>query len=594
MLIKAFLNLTLLSFTLILLTSNSCENKIETIPEPIASEIDMLSYDFGGNFENMWSKVDSLQQIGLYKSALDVVSVIFDSASAAKNSPQVVKSVIHKMKYNSYMTEDEYIVALNQLNKVSEKSTFPLKQIIHSVTAETYWGYYQSNRWKFINRTQTINFDNDDIRTWDLTTIIDKVYKQHQLAISNKDSLQHTDIKDFDEMLTSYTDDNEQRPSLYDFLAHRALDFFQNPEKNLTRPADQFKLNGKEYFGSAEAFSNLSTESNDTLSCELYEVRILQELTKFHLSDEKPTALIDLELRRLKFTRTNSTETNKEELYFMALNKLSEKYSECEANDEIQFLIAEYLNEKGNKYNSETKENQFEKKKAHEICSAVINKNPNSFGAGLCKSLLKEIQNKKISFSMEPVYQPNTLGKFSLSTKNIDSLYFRIIKIDWNYFLTENKYGKELMNSFLQKETVKSWSKQIKNFGDFQLHSTELKLEELPKGQYVILASPDKNFTIKNNAIAYGSFWSSNLSYIYRKNDDETFDVTVLDRETGTPIKGAKVQLYIRKYNRSTRIYDIIKEESYTTNENGHLNIKSAKQYRYLYLDVPTSQFKSI
>ena len=439
MLIKAFLNLTLLSFALILLTSNSCENKVENLPEPIEVKISTLSYDFEGNYENMWFKVDSLQKIGLYKSALDVVSVIFDSASAAKNSPQVVKSVIHKMKYNSYMTEDEYIVALNQLNKVSEKSTFPLKQIIHSVTAETYWGYYQSNRWKFINRTQTINFDNDDIRTWDLTTIIDKVYKQHQLAISNKDSLQHTDIKDFDEMLTRRSDDNQQRPSLYDFLAHRALDFFQNPEKNLTRPSDQFKLNGKEYFGSAEAFSMLSTDSNDTLSSELYEVRILQELTKFHLNDEKPTALIDLELRRLKFARSNSIETNKEELYFLALNKLSEKYSANEANDEIQFFIAEYLNERGNKYNSETKENQWEKKRAHEICSAVINKNPNSYGARLCKSLLKQIQNKKISFSMEPVYQPNTIGKFSLSTKNIDSLYFRIIKIDWNYFLTENK-----------------------------------------------------------------------------------------------------------------------------------------------------------
>ena len=586
MIVRNLLKLTLLSFIIILLTSNSCDKNTATVPEPIVPEMDMLSYDFGGNFEDMWKKVDSLQNIGLYKSALNIVSVIFDSASVAKNSPQVVKSVIHKMKYNSYMTEDEYLVALNELNKISEESTFPLKQIIHSVTAETYWGYYQINRWKFINRTQTINFDNDDIRTWDLTTLADRVYKQHQLAISNKDSLQHTDIKDFDEMLTSYSDDNEQRPTLYDFLAHRALDFFQNPDRNLTRPADQFKLNGKKYFGAAEVFSILSTDSNDSLSNELYEVRILQELTKFHLTDEKPTALIDLELRRLKFARTKSTETNKEELYFLALNELSEKYSESESNDEIQFFIADYLNEKGNKYNAETKENQWEKKKAHEICSAVIIKNPNSYGAGLCKSLLKQIENKRISFSMEPVYQPNTIGKFSLSTKNVDSLYFRIIKIDWNYFLTKNMYGEDLMNSFLQEKTVKSWSKQIKNFGDFQLHSTELKLEGLPKGQYVILASPDKNFTIKNNAIAYGSFWSSNLSYVYRKNDDETFDVTVLDRETGAPIKGAKVQLYIRKYNRSTRIYDIIKEESYTTNENGHLNIKSAKQYRHLYLDV--------
>ena len=586
MIVKTFLNLTLLSFIILLLTSSSCDKNTTTATEPSTLEMEMLSYDFEGDFDDMWNKVDSLQKIGLYKSALNIVSVIFDSASVAKNAPQVVKSVIHKMKYNSYITEDEYVVALDELNKISKESTFPLKQIIHSVTAETYWGYYQINRWKFINRTQTINFDNDDIRTWDLTTLAEKVYNQHQLAISNKDSLQHTDIRDFDQMLTTYVDDNEQRPTLYDFLAHRALDFFQNPERNLTRPADQFTLDGKEYFSSGDIFSKINTESSDSLSNEIYEIRILQELTKFHLTDEKPTALIDLELRRLKFARANSTETNKEELYLIALNKLSEKYNTWEANDEIQFFIADYHNEQGNKYNSETKENQWEKKKAYEICSAVMDKNPNSYGAGLCKSLLKQIRIKSISFSTEPGYQPNTIGKFSLSTKNVDSLYFRIIKIDWNYFLTENKYGEELINSFIQEEAVKSWSKQIKNFGDFQLHSTELKLASLPKGQYVILASPDKNFEVKNNAIAYSSFWSSNLSYIYRKNEDETLDVTVLDRETGAPIKGAQVQLYTRKYNRSTRKYDINKEENYTANENGRLKIESAEKYRYLYLDV--------
>ena len=219
-------------FSAFFLMSPSCDHdtkvkssKSESNQEDPKSnkEISMLSYSFNEDYKSLWKTVDSLQKIGLYKSGLDVVQHILNEAQKENNSPQIVKAVIHKMKFNSFMTEDEFVVALSELNGITDNSQFPLKQIMHSITAETYWNYYQTNRWQFMDRSQTVNFENDDIRTWDLNKIANYVNKHYMLSLSNSDSLQHTSIKDFKYILVSIENNDLQRPTLLDFLGHRVL-----------------------------------------------------------------------------------------------------------------------------------------------------------------------------------------------------------------------------------------------------------------------------------------------------------------------------------------------------------------------------------
>lgn len=588
----------LLSFFLM---SNSCEKDnngsdvqitSETVIqesdslEDALSDMEMLAYSFDGTYEDLWKAVDSLQNEGLYKSALEVVNVIFEEARKEKNAPQVVKAVIHQMKFNSYMTEDDVVVAINELKSISETSEFPLKQIIHSVTADVYWGYYQTNRWRFYGRTQTVNFENNDIRTWDLNTLSDQVIKQYMLSLTNKDSLQHTNINDFKLILNSYEESFDQRPTLYDFLAYRALNYLENTESGLSRPADKFMVQGEAYFSTPDRFLKIDTESTDSLSTKLFAVKILKELTRFHQRDESPEAMIDLELHRLQFAQLNTLVANKNELYINALESLAQKYKAHEGYAEIKYYIAQFYNQLGSGYNPQNVKNQWDRKKAVEICEEAILKYPESFGAKQCESLISSIGTKNISFNTENSYRPNTTGKMLLKYQNVDSLHFRIVKVDWDYFLSNRKYGEELMQALLQREVVKSWSKKLTNPGDYQLHSTEILTPQLDHGQYVLIASPDKSFPLEKNAIAYGSFWSTNLSYVYRKNDDETFDVFVADRETGEPIKNVRATVYENKYSYVSREYEIKKQESYSTDEDGMFTIKSRSKYRYIYLDL--------
>ncbi len=590
--IRSFIYTTVLAIFSLLLMSQSCEKKKDknkvasesSMPEK--QEMEILKYTYTGNYSDLWAKVDSLEKDGLYKSALKIVNTIFAKAQADKNAPQIVKSVIFRMKYNSYLEEDDFINALAELNTLSETEKFPIKQLIHSVTAEVYWQYYQSNRWKFINRTQTVNFENNDVRTWDLKTISEHVNKHFLLSLESADSSQHSDLNDFSDILEQTSTERKLRPTLYDFLTHRAIKFFSNAESELVRPEAKFVIDDKTYFGSASEFIALNPISKTGNSNTFLTVKLYQDLTTFRLKDNKIAPLIDLEIKRLSFMRQHSVSSDKNTLYLSGLKNLVSAYPDHEGSAEVQYYIAQYYNGTGNSYTKDAPENRWDKKKALTICNVAIKQDPDSYGAKLCKQLVSIIEGKTLSSENEIAYAKSDNGRLKISYKNVDSVYFRLVKISTDFYANERYYGSEIIDELLEKELVKEWNMKLENPGDYQNHSTEVLLPELGYGHYAILVSPSKSFTQENNIILNDSYWITDLAYTYSNNSDQSYSVFVTDRSSGEPLNRVKVELYERKYNYSTGDYETKLKETLRTDLNGKLTINAKSRYRNFILRI--------
>ncbi len=114
------------------------------------------------------------------------------------------------------------------------KAKFPAKAILRSILANTYWKYYQNNRWQIQARTETLNFDNDDFKTWDRNDLCRKFQRTFEGSLENADSLKKSAILDFEDILV-YAENKEikLRPTLYDLLANNALNFYTNDESSL-------------------------------------------------------------------------------------------------------------------------------------------------------------------------------------------------------------------------------------------------------------------------------------------------------------------------------------------------------------------------
>lgn len=546
------------------------------------------------DYSSAWEKVLEYEEKGLPESALEQVNLIYTNAKADNNSEQFIKALIYILKVTDYKQEDAFVKNLNRLREEAGISVFPTKPILHSMLAEIYWRYYQSNRYRFSERTQTVDFKNDDITTWSLEKIVDETIKNYMFSLENADSLKKIKVEDYTDILTEGDAKGRLfRPTLYDFLAHRAIDFFMDEEPGITRPAYTFTLNSEEYLEDAEGFTKIELASKDSMAYKFYALKILQDLTKFHLNDDKPGALVDIDLKRMQFVYRYLTLPNKQEIYLNALEKLEQKTEKYPESCLVTYQIAQVWVEKGNLFKAnQSDEHKWDNKKAYDICQQALNRFPNSNESVFAYNLQKQILTKSISVEVENVNVPNQPFRALVSYKNFSDLYWRLIKINRDEVRAERKkwsrnYNVDREQKFIEyfaaKEEVKSGKIVLPIDGDYQLHSAEIRLESLPEGDYMILLSASPDFTFEKNNLSYSFTSISNLAYFHRNNDSGNTDFYVTDRTTGGPIQGAKVQIYNLVYNNKTDEYEKLKSQLLQTDVNGYVKIPHQEQKRNYY-----------
>jgi hypothetical protein len=541
------------------------------------------------NYDKAWVKVDSLIGKGLSKSALDEVLIIYKQSKEENNAPQFVKAIMYKMKLENTYQEDTYENSIKDLKTEINTAAFPIKPILHSVLAEMYWRYYSMNRYKWMNRTETVNFKEDDIKTWDIKKLVKEIIYNYVSSLQDIDNLKKTKINLYDNIIIKDSASENLRTTLYDFLAHRAVDCFMNDETELTKPIYKFEINSEDYFKPFNEFLKMDITSKDSLSLKYYAAKILQSLIAFHANDPDPAALIDVDLKRLKFVKANSTLDFKDSLYLQALINLESAFLKFpSATDVIYAIATEYYN-KGNSYDpSKSDDNKWMIKKAIKKCDVAIKTYPASYGAVNCKNLRYQLLQKSIAMTFEEGNAPGKVFRSLITYKNVTDITFRILKISYddNNNLSKKVYGEDLIKKYLKQPVLKEWIVSLPDDGDYQKHSVEIKMPELPVGFYVILVSDNKLFSAKDQIIACSDFWVTNISFVNRETDKGSIDFYMVDRETGTPLKNASAQAYTSSYSYTTSEYEQTKWEKFTSDENGYFEVPVTDDYRYFWLDL--------
>ncbi len=537
-------------------------------------------------FEKEWSLVSAYHNKGLTDSARIIVTTIYESAKKSGNSELIVKSLIYRMMFDAYKEEDAFIKSLTRLKEDVVSAPFPSSAIIHSIIAHTYWNYFQNNRWKFMNRTQTVNFVNDDIRTWSLQKLASEITLHYDLSLAEPEKLKKIKVREFKEIVAnqSYF---ELRPTLFDLLAHRAIDAFKNDQTDIINPSYQFQLDDVKYFDRCDIFSTMKITSNDSLSRKFHALKRLQECIAFHLNDTDPQALIDVDLERLSFVRSNAAFESKDQQYLTALNDLEKKYSNEKASAQVSAAIASWYLEKAQTYSAHSSQDyRWYYKKAIEICDTTIGKFPNAFGAQICKAYKSEISSKSARITTEEVYPPRTPLKALMSYRNVNRVFLRIVKTDPDKFMDmKGKTDSEKLIAHLVKETpVEQWNQTLPDPGDYHNHSAEFKIPALPEGFYVLLCSANDNFSYNKNQIALSEIWISSISFISRAENSNKKEYYTLDRTTGHPLEKVTAECWETRYNEKKRENEYIKTGTFISDKHGKLLIDRKNNYRYFFI----------
>ncbi|MBK9465066.1 MAG: alpha-2-macroglobulin [Chitinophagaceae bacterium] len=540
------------------------------------------------NYDNEWKKVEAAVNKGLPKSALEEVKKIYTLAKKENQGAQVIKALVYMTALQIENREDNEVFSIAEIEKEITGSKEPVRSILKNLLAEMYYNYYQQHRWQLYNRTKTENFSKTDIATWDAEDFHKKISELYLQSIKEEKLLQQTKLHPYDAIIEK-GNVRHLRPTLYDLLANRALNYFENDERDIRKPAYAFEINSASAFDPAADFVTRKFPTKDSMSLQHKALLIYQKLIAFHLTDVNPDALIDADLQRIEFVKSHSTHPEKDKLYFNAINHIANQYANNPAAAQAWYLVASWYEQKANEYKpfGDTT-NRFAKVKAKAILEKLVQQKDSSEGKYNAYNLLNSVKSKSLQFTVEKVNIPGQSFRALVKYKNIGSLHFRIIKVTESLKKElEKQYDEKYWPAIISATPLKSWQQNLPATNDLQQHSTEVKIEGLPIGEYLLAASSDKDFDGTKTILGARLFYVSAISYT--NNTDDFF---VLNRDNGQPLAKAAVQVWEQKYDYKQSQYVKEKGKTYTTDANGFFKMDKVRRdgngysnYSYL-LDI--------
>lgn len=550
-------------------------------------------------YNEKWTSVEKLLNKGLPKSALETVSEIYDKSKTENNVANLVKAIIYKMSIRFSLDKKDNKI-INVIRDEIDSSDTPVKQVLLSMLAEIYWNYFSVNSYSIFKMKILSENTSRNILTWDFNKIVSEIDKCYKSSLHNAESLKKIKIDLFDDLLVmtyrlKIAGGRKLRPTLYDFLIHRAIDFYKNKQTQLTKYVSDFNLSDTAYFNQAEEFVKMEIPAVDTGSFDYMTIKLLQDAVRFHLNDDDPEALIDLEIERFTYLKNYSAIEKREEIFYREMERLENKYSNLPIYSTIIYERARNLYLNGNqKWYLRNEKDKWNLKEAYELCSKGIEKFPESIGAENCRILQNNINEKKFD---ETIVEDNNLPgkpfKMLVSYKNVNRVYVRVIKTDFNEVLklakrysSNNGYldVKSPINDYISKSPIEQFSVDLPETDDYYFHKTEIMIPALPIGEYAILTSTGEGFSYEGNAISINFTNITNISYIFSDRSDK-FQYYLLDRATGKPLENVDVKLRLSKmdYEYNEFIEDMTKHLK--TDKNGYFDFQPSEEIRGFYLE---------
>lgn len=493
-----------------------------------------------------WKLVEDAMNKGLPKTAIEKLTPIIEKATQDKNYDEAIKAIAMKISLEGDVQGGKAEEKIARMRKAIAKAPTEMQPVMDAILANWFWNYFQQNQWRFMNRTQMNAPPGEDITSWDLTQILSEIDAQFTKALAQPDKLKAIPITDYDELLEKGNAPDTYRPTLFDFLAHNAIDFYSSGAQAGNRQQDAFDLSAESpIFGSAEDFIRWQPATNDDSSPTLNGIKLYQQLMEFHETDSDQSAFLDNDLARLTFGNNKAFGEEKDSRYKAALVRFSDEHTDSVISSRALNDLATAIYNQGS----------GDAVKAHEVASTGQNRFPDSVGGRRCHNLIQRIEAKEARVATERVWN-NPRPTIDVSYRNITKVHFRLVPYSFDDYIKSARWSPEQLDgnsrkSLLSAKPVLAWSADLPETGDYKERIEKIRApEDVASGSYYLIASGNKEFSETDNQISFCEVWESKLALVTRVSSSKGYiDGFVLEAESGKPIDEATIKAWRRDRN---------------------------------------------
>lgn len=512
-----------------------------------------------------FKQIDSLIAINQIKTAEKQLEVLIERYEKNNVWDGYVRAVMTMTRIKA-QNEEGQKDAVDYLEDAIRKASFPAQQILYSVAARTYLSYLDANMYRLRSVTDGEGLSEEgDFETWSAPKILQKAEDYYFKSIENED-LKNIPVGNIN-LITTQSNTDIFRPSLYDFLTHEILDYLSNDRNYIDQPVYKFEIRGAEWFDDYQVFANRELTARDSTSRVFRSLELFQQLIRYHEEAGNKEALRHVDLERLNFVYNHSVDVNKTAQFASALEKItgSGNKEEWKAEYELRSIELELQNDRYSPENPD-QGNRYLLNEITEKLSRLAADYPDSNVAIKARNRIASIHAPALNLQGESLQIPGKPFLLLATYANLTGTEIYVYKLDREEFLNYNNYSyrKEFLRRLGNKPIFRTINITLPDFKDHRQHKVELKADALDNGFYLFshqhISSQDDYYN------SFAVIQVSNLAVMENSNMSAKNNIkAIVDRTSGQPLKDVAVQVYSYDYN--TRVNNKIAQ--LTSDNNG-------------------------
>lgn len=475
---------------------------------------------------NPFKQVDSLVNLGLFQSALQKNEAVLKKALQTKNQELSLQGVLNQGEIWKQYEEEPLLLFVDFALEHLPQLGSPGKEILYSLLAEIYDDYYKMNRFR-LNRHLSSSaivsssqlFSSKELPLASSSQILGVIDTCYTRSLRSTFVLKNTSLSLFSSVVNQ-AQDTLFCPSVFDFLAHRYWDYYQQVNR-VAEVNDIFQL-----------LTSLNANNTNVL-CYLNFKKILASSQE---KDSQIASLVSL------YRQYPNTLLSGDILYQIAMRYYQRSLQLTK--QDTQFFqyrdSAHYYVQRALQYKDDLK----------------------------AQALLSELRKINLECLIPAVILPNQRYLAPIESINVDSLSVEIYKLNEEQeriYLEYQYVSSEAWQEYLIKADV---PKQQMSFRKIDT----LPFPPLHVGAYYIVLN------------AYGDSCEpevirhfinvSNLTAVFG-NAENGLQAYSLNRTSGKTLASVKFQFYHKEYNHQAKKNDLVLDKEIRSDKNGFVYFKT-------------------
>ena len=498
------------------------------------------------DYGDLWLKVAEYEKKSLPQSALKVVDEIIEQAMEDDNSPQLIKAVIHKGKYNIARDEENFTSMFDSLDGMLVKSKDPVeKAVLHSMLGQLYLEYYDYNEWTINQRTDLKGFVPDDINEWTKNIFYDKVVEHIIASLEPQDVLANTQVESYSAIIDMGKDSRDYFPTMFDFLAGRAVQYLEmiKSDIDLSRMLARRGLSKSDLFVKANDFVNINLDPGKE-DYNLWVYYAYQKWLKSLIDRGMSESVLLTELHYIENLNSSfRSKITNIEISLPLLYELLEDWKDKPESVEVVDRIADYHLRWVEDDEEDTEEDLKTERAVYDMLVEYIDKYPNYKRVSTLKNRLNDMTRSYANVSGNTTFPINGKKEFEVEFKNINSLAVKVYKLNSPLDALNLEYNYERRTRY-NKQLLKTISVSLPtNLEKYEKGKVNFSVDVDEPGVYMLdfdTNPAEKNKDYNDNLI----FAVSRFTIFSRYVSENNYDFFVVDRSTGEPIEDADIKIY--------------------------------------------------